>query len=146
MARADAMTTDDWQAVLDHVLPMKWNFQCDVFVVHGLLPEPLAAALRARGQRRTFHHHPAAPKDPWPGIIPVADIDAINREVAAIPHSLPKRTASLDLGEGVFTVEQVEAANTQVSRAIQNLRRDGQQGHAELRHALAERQWEGAAA
>ena len=31
-------------------------------------------------------------------------------------------------------------------RAVRNLRREGQPGQAELRHALAERQWEGAAA
>ncbi len=122
MARSDAMTTDDWQAVLDHVLPMKWNFQCDILVVHGLLPEPLAAAIQARRQQRTFHHHPEASKPIWPGITPVEDVDAINRQVAAITHSLPKRTASLDLGEGLLSVEQVEAANAAVSNAIQNLR------------------------
>lgn len=122
MARAEAMTADDWQAVLDHVLPMKWNFQCDILVVHGLMPEPLAAAIRARQQKRTFHHHPQTPRPAGAGITPVEDIDAINRQVAAITHSVPKRTASLDLGEGVLSVEQVEAANSAVSRAIQNLR------------------------
>ncbi len=122
MSRAEAMTVDDWQAVLDHVLPMKWNFQCDILVVHGLMPEPLAAAIRARHQQRTFHHHPETRKPTVPGITPVQDVDAINRHVAAIAHAVPKRTVSLDLGEGLLSVEQVEAANAAVSNAIQNLR------------------------
>lgn len=121
MARADGMTTEDWQSVLDHALPMKWNFQCDLLVVHGLLPQPLADALRARGQHRTLHHHPTAPRTGLPGVFGVTDADAVNRQVAAIHHSLPKRMASLDLAEGVLTLEQVESTNQQVSRAIQNL-------------------------
>src|SRR5690606_29992313 len=54
LASGQALDEAGWHAALDHLLPLRWNFECDVLAVHGRLPAELSAAIEARGQRRTL--------------------------------------------------------------------------------------------
>ena len=113
---------EGWNTLLDQQLPLCWNFQCDLLVVHGHLPEALAEAIRTRGQARTLLLGPP-PGAPLPaGVVQLADEDALVAHVSAMAAPLPKRHLGIDLAEGLVESETVAQRNHLVARSIQNLR------------------------
>lgn len=122
LGQGGPVDVDGWHTLLDQQLPMCWNFQCDLLVVHGHLPEALAEAIRARGQARTLLLGPP-PLAPLPaGVVHLADEDAILTHVGALTAPLPKRQFGIDLADGLVSSERVAQLKQLVERSIQNLR------------------------
>lgn len=122
LADGGPVDASGWHTLLDHQLPLSWNFQCDLLVVHGHLPAALAAAIRARGQVRTLLLGPA-PDAPLPeGVVHLANEDDLVVHVGALPSPLPKRRIDIDLADGLVAPERVAQLNQLVDRSIQNLR------------------------
>ena len=122
LADGGPVDAEGWHILLDHQLPLSWNFQCDLLVVHGQLPAALAEAIRARGQARTLLLGPA-PEAPLPeGVVHLADEDTLVSHVGALAAPLPKRRIDIDLAEGLVAPERVAQLNQLVDRSIQNLR------------------------
>lgn len=59
-AAGSSQDASAWPYHIDHALPELWNFDSDLFVVHGQPPPELLATLRARGQRRVIVLAPAS--------------------------------------------------------------------------------------
>lgn len=122
LARSDELDEAGWHAALDHLLPLRWNFDCDVLVVHGRLPAPLAAAIQARRQRRTVLIGPAPDAALPPGVVRVLGETSVAAYLAAFKRMLPKRHLSIDLSDGLLDPDAVQRMDGFLGTAIQNQR------------------------
>ncbi|MBL0917102.1 MAG: motility associated factor glycosyltransferase family protein [Hydrogenophaga sp.] len=118
----EALDEQGWHAVLDHLLPLRWNFECDVLLVHGRMPPELAAAIEARGQRRSLLAGPAAETPLPPGCVRVDDEQTLTTHLNSFKRLLPKRHVGIDVADGLLEPEAVQRMDAFVGTAIQNLR------------------------
>lgn len=118
----EALDEAGWHAVLDHLLPLRWNFECDLLLVHGRMPPELAAAIEARGQRRSLLAGPAADTPLPRGCVRINDEAAIATHFKSFKRLLPKRHVSIDVADGLLEPEAVQRMNAYVGVAVQNLR------------------------
>lgn len=122
LARSEGLDVAGWHAVLDHLLPLQWNFDCDVLVVHGRMPPELAAAIEARRQARTLLIGPE-PGAPLPkGAARAGDELAIGRYLASFKRLAPKRHVSIDVADGLLDAETVQRMDGFLATSIQNQR------------------------
>lgn len=121
-AGGDALDEAGWHAVLDHLLPLRWNFECDVLAVHGRLPAELGAAIEARGQRRTLLIGPDSGSPLPGGCVRVDSESAIVEHLNRFKRLLPKRHLSIDVADGLLDPETVQRMDTFLATAIQNQR------------------------
>jgi len=122
LARPEGLDVAGWHAVLDHLLPLQWNFDCDVLVVHGRLPAELAAAIEARRQRRTLLIGPEPDTALPPGAVRATDELSISRFLAGFKRLAPKRHVSIDLADGLIEPDAVQRMDGFLSTAVQNHR------------------------
>lgn len=122
LACSDELDEAGWHAALDHLLPLRWNFDCDVLVLHGRLPAPLAAAIQARRQRRTLLIGPAPDAALPPGVVRVLGETSVAAYLAAFKRMLPKRHLSIDLSDGLMDPDAVQRMDGFLGTAIQNQR------------------------
>lgn len=122
VGRGEALDEAGWHAVLDHLLPLRWNFECDVLLVHGRMPPELAAAIESRGQRRSLLAGPATDTPLPPGCVRIDDEQAIATHFNSFKRLLPKRHVSLDVADGLLEPEAVQRMDAFVGTAVQNLR------------------------
>lgn len=99
----DALPDDVfWQRLIDVSLPDMWNFECDLFVVHGSPQPGLLDALRQRGQRRmmvlTSVTSPCSDEpvmDAAPGLFFGNDPAAVASFIAQLAQPYPKTFTSI---------------------------------------------------
>lgn len=121
-AGGEALGEAGWHAVLDHLLPLRWNFECDVLAVHGRMPAELAAAIEARGQRRTLLIGPDSGSRLPRGGVRVETEPAIVEHLNSYKRLLPKRHVSIDVADGLLEPEAVQQMDSFLGTAIQNQR------------------------
>jgi hypothetical protein len=99
-----------WQRLIDLALPDIWNFECDIFAVHGTPPVELIAALRERGQRRIINLAPVpttVSSDSTPGTNPGFFLGnepaALFAFVEGLGQPYPRNFAKMHAQRGVKT-------------------------------------------
>lgn len=122
VARPEGLDVAGWHAVLDHLLPLQWNFDCDVLVVHGRMPPELAAAIGSRGQKRTLLIGPVPDTALPAGAVCASDEPAIGSYLSAFKRLAPKRHVSIDVADGLFDAATVQRMDRHVATLIQNHR------------------------
>jgi hypothetical protein len=101
VASGEVSDADDiWQRLIDHALPASWNFEADLFVVHGDFDPQVQQALASRGQRRMlFVVDEVSPATPTPDgeVYRVSNEAQILATLGALKRPYPDRIAKLDL-------------------------------------------------
>jgi len=122
LSRPEGLDVAGWHTVLDHLLPLRWNFECDVLVVHGQLPPDLGTALEQRRQRRTLLIGPDLNAPLPKGVVRVFDEAAISAYLSAFKRLVPKRHVSIDVADGLLDAATVQKMDGFVGTSIQNQR------------------------
>lgn len=95
-----------WQRLIDHALPVAWNFEADVLLVYGRVHAGLVGALRERGQQRVLfilHADDADSGDECPpggGFRAVRTESEIGRYIEELQKPYPKHLARVGISQG----------------------------------------------